>query len=188
MSGDVIIVVCVIAVSALVAGFVIGINVGSWMAKKTHPAPLNPIAHHLLAGFAALALLLSLGCTAYSVYFLTTSTSTSATVIALEERTDKEGHQSSWALYRYTDGSGVQRDGSTSLAERWATPGKEIPIRFSTDAPWRSRLDTFAGHWSAPLLMLFFAVGLFVASLIRKRYYHWKTTGIFQPTSFPSKP
>jgi hypothetical protein len=186
MSGGVVVLICVVAVSALFAGILIGINVGNWWAKKAHLEPITPIAHQILAALATLAFLTSLGCTAYSAYFLAASTSAPATVVDLEERVDKEGGRSRWAHYRYTDGSGATRDGATSLADDWVVPGKEIPIRYLTNSPWESRLDTFLGHWGGALLLMFFAGGLFVASLMRKRYYHWKTAKVGAPTPAPS--
>jgi hypothetical protein len=184
--GGVVVLLFLVAVSGLFAGILIGINLGRWRAASSHPKSISPIAHQVLAALAALALLTSLLCAAYSAYFLSASTPTSATVVDLEERIDNEGGRSRWAHYRYIDGSGATRDGATSLTDDWVVTGKEIPIRYLTKSPWESRLDTFLGHWGGPLLLMFFAGGFGIASLARGRYYRWKTAKVASPASTSS--
>jgi len=144
----------------IAVGFIIGIAKGITLGANFRTGrPASPIPWILCFIGSGIFLLTAIGSSIYSVYFLSSSVQTKATVIEIVERKDNEGHVKRTPIYTYTDSSGKSfTDRSSSSDGREFKVGDSIPIRYLKSSPHQSRIDYFSYHWILPIFMMIFSI------------------------------
>jgi hypothetical protein len=145
-------------------GFVLGTGFGlraGLRATPRQPSPLTGIFCFIGAGAM---LLIAIGTTAYSIYFLTVSTKMEGVIVEVRETKDKDGDTVRYPVYRYHDSMGHEYTGTSSIGD--GSPyavGDRIRVRYLTSSPDTSRIDSFAHHW---FLSLFAGCGAVVMAIV----------------------
>lgn len=160
-------------------GFMMGITKGMSLGAHFQTGrPGSPIPWILCATGSGICLLMAIGTSIYTLYFLTASAPAIATVTEIIERKDDEGNKSYSPVYSYmlpdgqsfTDRSSMSDDGEHQV-------GDTIPIRYLKSSPHKSRIDYFAHHWFLPILMTAFSLSLAAVALgirwWREREQQW---------------
>jgi hypothetical protein len=169
-------------------GFMFGLTKGMSLGATFRTGrPVSPIPWILCFIGAGVFLLISVGSSIYSIYFLSSSIQTSAIVTEIVERKDDEGHVSRTPVYTYKDASGEEfTDRSSTGDGREFAVGDTIPIRYLKASPHQSRIDYFSHHWLLPIFMVLFSLVLIALGIglrwWRNREQHWANK-MLHPTS-----
>lgn len=141
-------------------GFIIGITKGLTLGATFRTGrPVSPIPWILCFVGSGIFLLTAVGSSIYSLYFLSNSIQTSATVTEIVERKDKDGHLSRTPVYAYKDASGAGfTDRSSTGDGREFEVGDTIPVRYLKHSPHQSRIDYFSQHWFPSIIMTIFSI------------------------------
>ncbi|MDB4354157.1 DUF3592 domain-containing protein [Akkermansiaceae bacterium] len=166
-------------VLGVIIGFTSGLNKGMKLGQnfgnQRPPSPLPPM---ICATIAALLLLGATGTAIYSLYFLSNSAQTTATVTHFIERKDEEGNTSYSTAYYYSTSAEETFEDRSMLgdAEDYQV-GDEITVRYLIKSPHRSKIDRFVNHWGLPLTLTAFGVLLGITAIFlkwwRKKEQHW---------------
>jgi hypothetical protein len=170
-------------VAALLGGIAIGfiMGVAKGMSLGAHfrtGKPVSPIPWILCAIGSGIFLLVAIGTSIYTVYFLSGSLPSAATITEIIERKDDEGNTSFSPVYSYSLPDGQSFTDRSSMSDgRDYQVGDTIPIRYLKSSPHQSRIDYFAHHWFLPIFMTVFSVALAAAAVglrwWRKREQKW---------------
>lgn len=142
-----------------VAGLTKGITLGERFSSKR---PISPLSWIFALIGAVTFLLSSIGTAIYSTHFLANSTTSKAIVVELVKSQDNEGNASTHPRYSFTTRNGIEITGESSMITN-PNVGDTVSIRYLTNAPEKSRIDTFENHWLLPII--FAAASLFLAAL-----------------------
>lgn len=143
-------------------GFMIGLAKGmSLGARFRSGRPVSALPSILCFIGSGIFLLVALGSSIYSFYFIANSAQTEAMVTEIIERKDDEGRVRRTPVYSYTAASGNMFTDRSSIGDgRELAIGDTIPVRYLKDSPHQSRIDYFSHHWLLPVFMAAFSVGL----------------------------
>lgn len=144
----------------IAVGFMLGLAKGISMGKRLQSdRPISPIPWILCLVASVIFVLGAIGSSIYSLYFLSSSNQTQATVIEIVERKDSEGHVSRSPVYSYRDANGESFTDRTSNSDgREFSVGDTVPIRYLRNSPHQSRIDYFQHHWATPIVMGIFSM------------------------------
>lgn len=118
---------------------------------------------------AALCLMVAVGSAAYTIYFLSGSRATTATLVRIVETKNDEDEIVRTPVYRYeVDGLRYEDRPSGSDGRKFAI-GDEIPIRYLQSRPHESRIDYWGYHWALSVIMLIAAIGFAAAATLLRR-------------------
>ena len=143
-------------------GFMLGIVKGLSLGMHFRTdRPVSPIPWILCAVGAGMFLLVAIGTSIYSLYFLSSSVPTEATITEIIERENDDGSKSYSPVYTYTlpDGQSFTERSTVSDGRRFQV-GDTVPIRYLKASPHQSRMDYFMHHWFLPILLGCMSVGL----------------------------
>ncbi|MDR0353917.1 MAG: DUF3592 domain-containing protein [Opitutaceae bacterium] len=147
--------------------------------------PISPIPWILCATGSGISLLVAIGTSIYTLYFLTGSTPATATITEIIERKNDEGNTSYSSVYSYALPDGQKFTDRSSMSDgREYQVGDTIPIRYLVSSPHQSRIDYFAHHWSLPIFMIVVSLGLAAVALglrwWREKEQQWANHGLTQ--------
>jgi len=138
-------------------GLTNGVALGARFQSGRPASPLWWILCFVLAG---VFLLVSIGTSIYSIYFIANSLPAQATVIRIDETKDDDGNIFHKPVYTYTTKTGETFTDRTSMSDgREYQIGDIIPIRYLSSSPQESRINYFFHIWFIPI----FFGGFFVA-------------------------
>jgi hypothetical protein len=159
-----------------IAGFILGLKVGLRKERHTNPKPANPVPGFLFMIGGAIAMISSFSAIAYSIYFLSNSQMTKATVVEIREKKDDDGAISRYPVYEYFISDGQEFTDTASMsAGREFVVGDMIPIRYLATSPQNSRIDYFAYHWSLSIILGIGAMALTFVGLVLNWNYKRKS-------------
>lgn len=163
--GFAVILACAFAFGYIV-GLTRGISLGAHAQRSEPPSPI-PWMIACLAG--GVLLLCAVGTAGYSAYFLANSQTTVGTITGFDESTGEDGQKSYFPEFEYTTGTGERLAGRSSISEdgRYSV-GEKVAVRYLSNSPSRSRLDSFAVHWLPPIFLTAAGIiSLIVAFMLR---------------------
>ena len=160
-------------------GYMMGLTKGMTLGASFRTGrPVSPIQWIMCFIGSGIFLLMAVGSSVYSIYFLTSSAESTAVVMEIVEQKDDEGYVSRTPVYAYKDVEGKgYTERSSSSGGREFEVGDVIPIRYLKNSPHQSRIDYFSQHWLLPIIMTvssMFLVGLgFGLRWWRNREQEW---------------
>lgn len=158
-------------------GYMMGISRGVSIGMKMAKPPPSPLGWIMFMMGSGLALLVALGTTIYSIYFLANSVPSVAKVVEVIRSQDKEGYVHDEMIYSYTvhDGDSVReytnRGQVTPGGYLKMGPGDMVPIRYLKSSPQRSRVDEFFNHWILPIVTACMSAVMAAISLTMRWWY-----------------
>jgi len=143
-------------------GFMMGITKGMSLGAHFQTGrPVSPVPWILCATGSGICLLVAVGTSIYTLYFLSSSEAAEAKIIEIVERKDDEGHTSYSPVYSYTLPDGENFTDRSSMSDgREYQIGDTVPIRYLKSSPHQTRIDYFSHHWFLPIFMSVFSLGL----------------------------
>ncbi len=157
--------ILILIVVVLIAGVVIGLVLGYSLARRKLPTPTEILESRRRSGRAfmvggGIVLILSLGVTLYSCWFITTARKTTGTITGMRERKDQDGSVSYAPTFDFRDAAGVEQRVDSQLAGSLGRMrvGDTVPILYQPDNPDNARIDYFLEHW-------FLSIGTSVAGV-----------------------
>jgi hypothetical protein len=153
--GTLSIFVCLVFVAGMIFGAVLVL--GRKLSADSAGRPGRGEWRFCVLG-AAVCLVISIGSTAYTCFFLSRSRGATATVTGFVERKtgDNETVRSGVCEYE-VDGVRYERQAAGSDGRRFSV-GDRIPIRYERGRPHESRIDYWGYHWGLAVFMLCAAV------------------------------
>ena len=124
---------------------------------------------------AIIFLFLSLGTAAYNIYFISKSEEAIGTIVDVIAKKDDDGSVFFYPVYKYQDSLGNIYQGKAEVGTGSSyVLNQKIGIRFLSESPHTSRVDSFSNIWFTTLIFAILSVILFVIGSCMKRYFYKK--------------
>ena len=127
--------------------------------------PPSPFPRFLCLLLSVVLILASIGTLIYSIYFLSNSIKTEATITNLTEHTDEAGETFFLLSYSYSTADGATHQGSRNSHSPYKV-GEKIVIRYLIHSPHKSRPHSFNEHWAASIALCIGAIILAIVSVM----------------------
>lgn len=166
-------------VGGVAFGFMMGVSKGmSLGARFRSGRPVSPIAWLMCFIGSGILLLVAIGTSIYSGYFLANSSQADGVVMEIIQHKDEDGDVSYYPAYSYSDASGKEFQGRSSMGSGPEYQvGDSIPIRYLKKFPHESRIDYFSHHWALPIIMSVLSIALIALGFClrwwRRREQEW---------------